>query len=243
MPGIFRKQKLNLLQLRKFYKYLLYALGEIVLVVIGILIAVNINNHNERKKQRDTYKSILSTVRLDLVSDSVESFYYQEKFREREDLLDRVLKGEFKKQQYDSCPNCANIITNFTPFTIETKGFHMLENHVDDSRFGVDSLASGIVQFYRYFIGYNDLIGGYLKEDVAANLKHWKESYPWFHLETEEKITNEAFMKYLMESNDYKNRIYYQKNLYTSNYIPLLNGFNQVSDTLIKMIDQKLKEL
>lgn len=242
MPGIFGKQKLNLLQLRKFYKYLLYAVGEIVLVVIGILIAVNINNHNERKKQRDTYNSILNTVRLDLVSDSVESSYYQEKFREREDLLDRALNGDFTRKQYDSCPNCANIITSFAPFTIETKGFHMLENHVDDSRFGVDSLASSIVQFYGYFIHYNDLIGGYLKEDVASNLKHWKENYSWFHLETREKIHNEAFMKYILESDDYKNRIYYQKTLYTSNFIPLLKGFNQVSDTLIKMIDQKLKE-
>jgi hypothetical protein len=34
----------------KFSKYLLYAIGEIILVVIGILIALNINNWNESNK-------------------------------------------------------------------------------------------------------------------------------------------------------------------------------------------------
>jgi sensor domain CHASE-containing protein len=36
----------------KVSKYLLYAIGEIVLVVIGILIALQINNQNEFRKQK-----------------------------------------------------------------------------------------------------------------------------------------------------------------------------------------------
>ena len=36
----------------KFRKYLIYAVGEIVLVVIGILIALQINNQNEYRKER-----------------------------------------------------------------------------------------------------------------------------------------------------------------------------------------------
>ena len=34
----------------KFSKYLIYAIGEIILVVIGILIALQINNLNQEKK-------------------------------------------------------------------------------------------------------------------------------------------------------------------------------------------------
>ena len=42
----------------KFSKYLLYALGEIILVVVGILIAVAINNSQQNKsiqKKEQTY--------------------------------------------------------------------------------------------------------------------------------------------------------------------------------------------
>lgn len=50
----------------KFSKYLLYAIGEIVLVVVGILIALQINNQNEFKKERQKEKEILALLKTDL---------------------------------------------------------------------------------------------------------------------------------------------------------------------------------
>ena len=50
MIKFFRRIRQRLLSENKFSKYLLYAIGEIVLVVIGILIALQINNWNEDKK-------------------------------------------------------------------------------------------------------------------------------------------------------------------------------------------------
>jgi len=46
----FRRFRQQLLIENKFSKYLLYAIGEIILVVIGILIALSINNWNEARK-------------------------------------------------------------------------------------------------------------------------------------------------------------------------------------------------
>lgn len=48
MIKFFRKIRFNQLKEGKFLNYLKYAVGEIILVVIGILIAVNINNYNEK---------------------------------------------------------------------------------------------------------------------------------------------------------------------------------------------------
>jgi hypothetical protein len=49
----------------KFSKYLLYAIGEIVLVVIGILIALNINNRNEEHKLNLKEQGLLKELNLD----------------------------------------------------------------------------------------------------------------------------------------------------------------------------------
>ncbi|GMN11255.1 hypothetical protein MTsPCn9_11380 [Croceitalea sp. MTPC9] len=49
MIKFFRKIRQKLLSQNKFSKYLLYAFGEIVLVVIGILIALQINNWNNKR--------------------------------------------------------------------------------------------------------------------------------------------------------------------------------------------------
>ncbi|MBT8315877.1 MAG: hypothetical protein KJP26_15575, partial [Maribacter sp.] len=46
-----------------------YAIGEIILVVIGILIALQINNWNERKKDQNLEIKILSEIRENLIGD------------------------------------------------------------------------------------------------------------------------------------------------------------------------------
>ena len=50
MIKFFRKIRYDLMEKNKTGKYLKYAIGEIVLVVIGILIALSINNWNESRK-------------------------------------------------------------------------------------------------------------------------------------------------------------------------------------------------
>jgi len=51
MLHFFRKIRHDLIANSKFYKYLKYAIGEIILVVLGILIALQINNWNENQKK------------------------------------------------------------------------------------------------------------------------------------------------------------------------------------------------
>jgi hypothetical protein len=68
MIKFFRKIRQNLLMENKTGKYFKYAIGEIVLVVIGILIALSINNWNENRKNRiaeaDYYCRILDDFKL-----------------------------------------------------------------------------------------------------------------------------------------------------------------------------------
>jgi len=49
---LFRKIRQELLTDNKFTKYFLYAVGEVVLVVNGILIALQINNNNDLREAR-----------------------------------------------------------------------------------------------------------------------------------------------------------------------------------------------
>jgi len=56
----FRKIRQNLLVENKKGKYFKYAIGEIVLVVIGILIALSISNWNEKRKINEEIKSVFA---------------------------------------------------------------------------------------------------------------------------------------------------------------------------------------
>ena len=71
MIKFFGKIRQNLLLENKTGKYLKYAVGEIILVVIGILIALSINNWNEEKKGKEELNQYLYSLKGDLRADVV----------------------------------------------------------------------------------------------------------------------------------------------------------------------------
>ena len=70
MIPFFRKIRKKLADDNKPIKYLRYAIGEIVLVVIGILIALQINNWNEQRKDRKIEISYLERLLSEVKKDS-----------------------------------------------------------------------------------------------------------------------------------------------------------------------------
>ena len=68
MLKFFRRIRHQLLQQNKFNSYVIYAIGEILLVVIGILIALQINNWNEDRKNATFIESLMDKVEQDLLA-------------------------------------------------------------------------------------------------------------------------------------------------------------------------------
>lgn len=85
MIKLFRTIRKKLLTENKFSKYTLYAIGEIVLVVIGILIALQINNNNDLRKERNKELQYLQNIKSDLITNIAEMRSYIET---RKDLID-----------------------------------------------------------------------------------------------------------------------------------------------------------
>lgn len=71
MLFLLRKVRKSLLKENKITNYLLYAIGEIVLVVIGIMIAVSINNWNQDRNERATEIKYFRNLKTDLQADLI----------------------------------------------------------------------------------------------------------------------------------------------------------------------------
>jgi len=65
MIKFFRRIRRKLINGGNLKRYLVYAFGEILLVVIGILIAIQLNNFHENKKDRDQERAILKNLRTE----------------------------------------------------------------------------------------------------------------------------------------------------------------------------------
>ena len=74
MINFFRRIRKQLLAENKTGKYLKYAIGEILLVMIGILLALQVNNWNESEKQKNFANKILNAITISIKNNIV---YYE----------------------------------------------------------------------------------------------------------------------------------------------------------------------
>jgi hypothetical protein len=148
MIKFFRKIRYNLMEKNKTGKYFKYAIGEIVLVVIGILIAFSINNWNTNRQENLQEVKILKQLRADLIdnyeeaglihsevklrlrySDSITIYFNEE--RKLDDSLVMYLVGF----RYFSFFNSANTAYKY----IQSEGMNIVSN---------DSLRAHVTMMY-----------------------------------------------------------------------------------------------
>lgn len=105
MIKFFRRLRRKLLNDHKFSKYFLYATGEISLVVIGILIALQINNWNEYRKDRIVEKEILQNLAesLETTTRKIQAHIASNTFCDKSS--DIIIKSIENKQPYNDSLN------------------------------------------------------------------------------------------------------------------------------------------
>jgi len=190
MIKFFRKIRQKLLSENKLSKYLIYAAGEIVLVVIGILIALSINNWNEDRSKKEQLKYIYQTVLEDLNTDlnnlKVPIAFYQNLDTTITEILTTTYSTSFldtiNESNYKACIPCKSNINVFETFTSQNKGFELLKDFKNDGDLiGMEdkNLSQDIVQFYTDHIERLDMILGIIQSEALSNIKYY-DQFPWY---------------------------------------------------------------
>ena len=100
MIKFFRKIREQLLSEGKSGKYLKYAIGEIILVVIGILIALGINNWNEAKKSENEIVEIIEQLKNDLFYNFNDASNILKFYANQESICEDVLFNKLNIEDY-----------------------------------------------------------------------------------------------------------------------------------------------
>jgi hypothetical protein len=95
MIPFFRKLRRDFARQGKSSKYMRYAIGEIILVVIGILIALQINNWNESQKKHKSAIQQLQTIAQNLEEDLIQ-LNYMKQFTDSTLLYSDLLSRQFQ---------------------------------------------------------------------------------------------------------------------------------------------------
>jgi Family of unknown function (DUF6090) len=237
---IFRKIRQKLISENKVTSYILYAIGEILLVMIGILLALQVNNWNEERTQQRELKNILKTVSLDLQRDTLVASGIIKFYEENEKSSLRIINKEITIDNYKECPSCASLVSVYKPFTIQTKGFDLIKNFSNQNTVKNDSLITNITQFYTILKELIDDSNGFIKNEVISNINSFKKQ-PWFVDWTQGHFTKEMIM-YFSESEDYRKRVASHNLLASKNHLLFVSLYNKGAKEILQKIEERLNK-
>ena len=163
----------------KVSKYLLYAIGEIILVVIGILIALQINNWNEEKKTKSEmngiYQSIVDELETDIqtLDNIIPDFAWKNK------IIKRIINSNPTREEWTLNDSLFRSFLSTYDFEIAQNRMQQLKSKVGYNQ-ETKELNNKIVDFYnKQLIDLNVK----LEEHTISynrNVSYWEENTEWF---------------------------------------------------------------
>lgn len=212
MLRYFRNLRKNLLMSDKTRKYILYALGEIALVMIGILLALQVTNWNE-ERNREAYEiKMLQEVLVALEQDSTLIVtFIEERMDRREQAIDTLMKAKNTGIQlnrgdltrlYDDLTTEFLYRFNAGPYeAIKSNGLDLISN--DQLRAEISDVYETTLPAFKAFIevvvdGYEatiqELEPEYLTNEIVWHNNEWHNHYV---PADDDMLTNPAFNRVL----------------------------------------------
>ena len=244
MIKFFRHIRKSLLMENKTSKYFKYAIGEILLVVIGILIALQINNWNEHRKERQVevkaYNDLLSTLK----KDAAELSYILEVQRGSSVMQQQMISADFNDIQNIQSSDSLNkiifqIMDGARSFFPKYGTYNSIVSNKGIDIISSEEIKSKLIDLYDYQCSRYQFV------DKAIDEKYMNDFYPFvqkelgFYLNTDGTMQEINIEQFQDKFNAFQLEC---KNLgpMTRNTLELLEKINESVHSLIENIDAEL---
>ena len=219
MLKFFRKIRYIYMEQNKTGKYFKYAIGEIALVVIGILIALQINNWNEARKESDKLNQVYERVLIDVENDIKELSANLAFIKNQERVFKAVINDSFTSDLLDI--GLSRVLANNYTTNLNKAGVNQLKELTNR-----DSLSLKIIEIYDTMENYIVLqLEKGLNEDSNSLVKTLAK-YTWFPEWQKKTIMKDNSSKelqdYFLTNMEYKHRIIQANQYVYNNYVPAI---------------------
>ena len=223
MLKFFRKIRKKLLSEGNVGKYFKYAIGEILLVVIGIFIALQINNWNESRKQKSELSKIHQRLILDVDNDIRDLNSALIFWEERKPVFKSVMNDSMSPDLFDV--GLSRLLTELPRTNLNKTGVQQLK------KLNVkDELSIRIINLYDRMesIGVMRHEKELDKESIKL-INIIQDKYKWYPEYISKIImkdnSSKELQNYFLTSMEYKNRVASGYNRVFNNYIPNLKFY------------------
>ncbi|MEM5564760.1 DUF6090 family protein [Psychroserpens sp. AS72] len=249
MIKFFRKIRQKMLTENKFGKYLTYAIGEIILVVIGILIALSINNWNEDRQATHLAKEIYLNLLTSLEQDSITVQKTIERNMIGLEVLRKIIplekNTELLELNEENLNNYLMVFGNTGRSFIPKSGvYNLLTSNNGFDLIKSDKIKSLLINLYDYqYKAYEDLdsqidnkyhneLGSVIREKIGQVVEFAPE------LTIAQSTTPELFEKHYFELASEARDIYGMLSFNKNNLIHIEQSINE----LISLIRDEIKK-
>jgi hypothetical protein len=246
MIKFFRKIRYDLMEKNKTGKYFKYAIGEIILVIIGILVALQINNWNEDRKAKTYEEQVYTQIYKDIKADSLNLSLVINFYKQKDTLMNRILYDSVPSISYDTInnknqftfPYGIRLITNHDIVTNTKKGYQLFKtfNTMDIES---DSLSFSIEDYYSKAIineNYEKVLNA-----TDRNIKEFQQK-DWFLDYAVNHKLNPDYIDYIINSRDFKIRVFDYQLFAIKNHNRMLIQQQELAEIIKERIINRLEK-
>lgn len=216
MLRFFSKTRFKLAAENRVGKYLRYAIGEILLVVIGILIALQVNNWNTEQKNKAEFVKTIEALTLDLHENIRNANHIIRMEYQRDSLMTLVRNKNVTREMYRNHSELRRLIIGFQFYSLIRDNLLAaieFENNIPNSyRPLLPYLKQMIALIDRWDNSYHAAV------ENIINYDRWRaDNFYWYS--QEDSIATESEIDYLLNDPIYQNKVKVFKTGYLDNNI------------------------
>lgn len=150
MPIGFNQIKTFFKKESSIYRYLGYALGESILVIVSILVAVKIDNYNENQKNQEDIIVTLKQIQSELITSAKDAEKVIDFYINVDTLMYNIMSGKVKEKDYtgEMGNRYALVGMSYTSLSIEMEGFNTLMNKSENIPEEYNAIVSDLKYLY-----------------------------------------------------------------------------------------------
>ena len=244
MIKFFRKIRYDLMGKNKTGKYLIYAIGEILLVVIGILIALSINNWNDNRKDRiaekELYRTLIGSLESDLQdvrakSKKIDSAIVGQKIfitESLEEVKARLTNEEFFKLIWQVGNTSSSFVPNISLYSkiSQNKQIDLIQS---------EELQRKVTEMYEvHYWEYKDLDNTLERQAQSGLISNFFGDISHMYITNKMEVNIESFQKHYTKLSQDCRKIYF---LSIEVKRSMLNCENKI-ESLLPLLREELKK-
>jgi len=234
MFRFFSKMRYKLAAENRPVKYLRYAIGEIILVVIGILIALQVNNWNEERKQHLAFGKTMDALKQDLNYNIYRANSDINDAYNKDSIVTMALNKKITRDMYRENPRLRDVISfrYFYPVRDNLSTALSFENHIPNTYMSlVPQLKLLSAQFDRWQDSYT------ITRQMVISYYDWLTlHFPWYS--GNDSLAVESNIDYLLNDPVYLNKLSQFRQSYLNNTIWNVTILRSLSAGILANLEQ-----